>query len=125
MAQLSIEPGILDITARQGKDWIFKITVRDAAGDLVDLNGYQAAWQARGMSGAASTAAVTKTSAAGGGITIAAGAVAQQVTVTVLAAETKDIATGAYAHELELTEPDGGKPPFLAGRLTVTAEVVR
>lgn len=121
MAHLSIEPGALDITARQGKDWVIKITVKDSDGTPLDLTGYSAAWQARAMNGAASTAAISKTSMLGGGITIA-GSV---ITVTVPATDTAGVPTGAYAHELELTEPDGGKPPFLGGRLTVTAEVVR
>lgn len=124
-ATLKIEPATLDIIAQQGKDWVIKVTVKDSAGALTNLNGYSAAWQVRAAGGSASTATISKTSAQGGGIVIASGAVADQITITVPASQTKDVAAGSYAHEIELTEPGGGRPPFVMGRLAVTNEVVR
>lgn len=118
MATLSITAGTLDINAQQGKTWRIVVTVRDAAGQLVNFTGYSARWQVRSIH---SGDAVLDLSV-GSGITLNSSGV---ITLVASAAQTAAIVPSSYVHEIELTEPSGGVPPFLAGRLVVAAEVVR
>lgn len=119
MASISITPGTLDITAAQGKTWTIAITVRDANNALINFTGYSAAWQVR--SSATATTPILSL-ANGSGITLNASGV---ITITATATQTAAIAASTYVHELELTDPSGNKPPFLAGILKVTAEIAR
>lgn len=119
MTSLSIVPGTLDITAAQGKTWSISITVRDANNALINFTGYSATWQVR--SNAASTAPILSLTV-GSGITLNSVGV---ITLTASAAQTAAIAASTYVHELELTDPSGNKPPFLAGLLQVISEIVR
>lgn len=122
MAALNIEPGTLDIQARQGKTWTIYLTVRDSTGALVNLNGYSARWQARDPR---KPGKAVLDLGVGTGITITPGAVERQITIIVSATTTSSIPALSYRHEVELTEPGGAKPPFLSGILQVTGEVVR
>lgn len=120
MTALNITPGTLDIKAAQGKTWTMVITVRDGLGNLKDLTGYAARWQVRATAGASKP--VLSLSSEEAGITLSS---AGLMTITATAAQTRTIPASNYVHEIELTEPGGAIPPFLAGKLTVTAEVVR
>ena len=119
MTALSITPGTLDITATQGKTWSIVITVRDNAGELKDLTGYTARWQVRSSAGDSKKVLSLTT---GSGITLTSQGL---ITLTATAAQTSAIPASNYVHEIELTEPGGAIPPFLAGKLVVQAEVVR
>ena len=118
MATLSITPGVLDISAQQGKTWVISITVRDSNNALINFTGYTARWQVRAKP---SSPAVLDLST-GSGITLNSSGV---ITITASAALTAAVNASSYLHEIELTEPAGTIPPFLAGRLLVTAEVVK
>lgn len=118
MAELTIIPGTLDITASQGKTWTIAITVRDSAGTLINFTGYQAKWQIRAKPASNLILELTN----GSGITLTSSGV---ITITASAAQTAAIPASNYQHEIELTEPAGTIPPFLAGTLNVKAEIVR
>jgi hypothetical protein len=120
MAELSITPGSLNITAQQGKTWRVELTVTDSDGGLVDLDGYSASWQARLNSNAEDTL-FSVTSASG----ISLGGSAGTITALLSDELTATFPTRTYVHEFELEQPNGEKSPFLAGTLTVTAEFVR
>ncbi len=119
MANLSIVSGVLDIIASQGKTWTISITVRDAGNNLVNFTGYSARWDVRVNPYSVDTVLSLSN---GSGITLTANGV---ITLTATAAQTADIPASSYVHEIELTDPTGAKPPFLAGNLKVVAEVVR
>lgn len=119
MANLSIVSGALDIIAAQGKTWTIVVTVKDGGGNLIDFTGYSARWQVRSEA-SSSTPVLSLTN--GSGITLGANGV---ITLTASAAQTAAIPASGYVHEIELTDPSGAKPPFLAGSLKVVAEVVR
>ena len=118
MANLSIEPGALDITAWKGTTWRIVQTVRDSTGTVVNLTGYDCAWAMADTYGGTAVLAST----VGTGITL--GGTAGTITHVVPATATAGVAVGSYVHQYELTEPGGGKPPYLAGIVTVTGEVV-
>ena len=45
MASLSIEPGVLNVTAQAGKTWgPLVFTIVDSTGTVVNLTGYSASW---------------------------------------------------------------------------------
>lgn len=119
MVTLDITPARLDINAAQGKTWTIQITVRNSDQTLVDLTGWSARWQVRVAPYYEQTLLDLTI---GQGITLTALGV---ITLTVTATQTAILIAGHYVHELELTRPDTTKPPFLAGNLTVTPEVVR
>lgn len=119
MANLSIVPGVLDITAAQGKSWTIVVTAKDSNGSLINFTGYSAKWQVRSNAYAPSTVLSLSN---GSGIVLGTNGV---ITITALAAQTAAIPASSYVHEIELTDPSGNKPPFLAGNLKVVAEVVR
>jgi len=117
MTTLSIEPGVLDITAQQGKTWRIVVSASDPSGAPIDFTGYQAEWQVRRSY--TSPALVTLTDE--DGITLGVGT----LTVLLDAAATAGIDTGQYVHEIELIQPNLERPPFLRGTLTVSPEVVK
>lgn len=119
MANLSISPGVLHITAMQGKTWSIVVTVKDSAGQLFDLTGYSARWQVRSTVG---TKPVVLDLQVGSGITIDPAGLIQ---ITATPEQTAAINPSNYRHEIELVEPDGTVPPFLAGNLLVQSEVVK
>jgi hypothetical protein len=120
MAELSIVPGVLNITAQQGKTWRIAFTLTDSDGDLVNLGGYSASWQAR-INSTSDDALFTATSASG----ISLGGSAGTLTAVLSDELTATFPTRTYVHEFELEQPSGEKAPFLAGTLTVTAEFVK
>lgn len=118
MANLSIEPGDLNVTAWRGTTWRITQTVRDSGGNLVNLTGYDCTWAMASQYGGSAVL----TSTVGTGITL--GGTAGTITHVVSATATAGVAIGEYVHQYELTEPSGGKPPFTAGVITVKGEVV-
>lgn len=120
MTELNITPGALNITAQQGKTWRVELTVTDPDGDLVDLDGYSASWQAR-LNNLSDDALFMVTSASG----ITLGGSAGTITAVLSDELTATFPTRTYVHEFELEQPNGEKSPFLAGTLRVTAEFVR
>lgn len=120
MATLSITAGVLDIIASQGKTWAITITARDANNNLVDFSGYSAQWHVR--QNASDTNAILSLATSGSGITMSSLGV---ITITASATQTAAIPASSYLHELEITDPSGNKPPFLAGNLKVVAEIVK
>jgi hypothetical protein len=117
MTTLSIEPGVLDITAQQGKTWRIVVSATDSSGDPINFSGYAAEWQLRRSYG--TPALITLTD--GDGITLSSGS----VTIVVDATTTAALDTGSYVHEIELIQPDLERPPFIRGTLTVSPEVVK
>lgn len=117
MTTLSIEPGVLNITAQQGKTWRIVVSASDSSGASINFAGYSAEWQLRRSYG--TPALITLTD--GDGITLTTGT----VTIVVDAATTAELETGGYVHEIELIQPNLERPPFLRGTLTVSPEVVK
>lgn len=115
MSNLALTSDVLDIAAEQGKDWEFLITIEGA----VDLAGYRVRWQLRTSADDADI--VLERDSAQGQITIAG----DSFTFLVPAALNASITPRRYVHAFELIEPDGGKPPFIAGTFTVQPGVVR
>jgi hypothetical protein len=123
MATLDASPGRLDLTFTQGKTWDVTLTVRDSDGGLVDLSGYACTWALRTDYGAA-TATVSAAAAGTAGATVMGGT-AGTIALSVPPSVTAGVAVASYVHEFELTDGSGAKPPFVAGSVQVTAEVVR
>jgi hypothetical protein len=117
VSALSIEPGLLNITAQQGKTWRIAVSASDSSGAPIDFSGYQAEWQVRRSYD--TPAIVTLTDA--DGITLGPGT----LTILLDAEATAEIQTGQYVHEIELIQPNLERPPFLRGTLTVSPEVVK
>lgn len=117
MSTLSIEPGLLNITAQQGKTWRISVSASDSGGQPLDFTGYHAEWQVRRSYNTPALVTLTDED----GITFGAGT----ITIVLEAAETAALDTGQYVHEIELIQPNLERPPFLRGTLTVTPEVVK
>lgn len=115
MSNLTLTSDVLDITAEQGKDWEFLITIEGS----VNLAGYRVRWQLR--TSADGSAIVLERDSLRGEISIAG----DSFTFLVPATLNASITPRRYVHAFELIEPDGGKPPFLAGTFTVQPGVVR
>jgi len=114
---LSIEPGVLDITAQQGKTWRIVVSATDSSGAPINFSGYQAEWQVRRSYNTEALLTLTEDD----GITLATGT----LTIVVAASVTAGFSTGGYVHEIELIQPNLERPPFIRGTLTVTPEVVK
>jgi hypothetical protein len=118
MATLDIVSGVLNINASQGKTWTVTINVTNSAGSAVNLTGYSAKWQIRETPASSAVLSLAN----GSGITLTSGGV---ITMTASSTATAAIPAGSYAHEIELIEPSGAIPPFLAGNVIVLPEIVQ
>lgn len=118
MAELSILPGTLNVRAQKGKTWTVPFTIRDDTGALVNLTGYSIAWALSESFGAAALLSATTSDYLTLNGALGTGSLSIPPSITV------GIAVGNYVHEFELTEPSGGKPPFITGLWTVTGEGV-
>jgi hypothetical protein len=115
MSDLALTSDVLNIVAEQGKDWEFLVTIEGN----VNLAGYRVRWQLRTSADDADI--VLERDSASGEITI----IGDSFTFLVPAAVTASVTARRYVHGFELIEPDGGKPPFIAGTFTVQPGVVR
>lgn len=119
MANISIEPGTLNVTATKGTTWKITQTIRSLeTGQLVNLTGYDCNWAM------AETYGGTAIASAGTASGLVLGGTAGTITHVVSSTITAGMAIGQYVHQYELIEPDGEKPPHLIGTIKVTGEVV-
>lgn len=107
----------------QGADWFLNVNYDNPDGTPVNLAGYSGALQLRSYPDA-STAVLSLTSSAGGGITITA--VSGLVAIHATAAQTRAIDEGTYYYDLEITDTFTGiVTRLIQGQAVVSAEVTR
>lgn len=123
MANLDASPGVLNLTLAQGKTWDLLLTLRDSDAALVDLSGYSCSWQVRETPSASTAVVSASVGGTAGAITM--GGTAGTIRLVVPSTVTAGVAAGPYAHEFELVDGSGARPPFVGGAVTVTAEVVK
>lgn len=107
----------------QGADWFLDVNYDNPNGTPVNLTGYTAALQLRSTP-ADSTAVLSLTSAAGGGITITP--LTGLVSIHATANQTTIIDEGTYYYDLEITDAyTGVVTRLIQGQAIVSAEVTR
>jgi hypothetical protein len=112
-----------NVVIDQGANWFLNVNYNNPNGTPVNLAGYSGALQMRSYPDA-STAVLSLTSAAGGGITITA--ITGLVAISATAAQTRAIDEGTYYYDLEITDTFTGVVTRLVqGQAVVSAEVTR
>lgn len=114
-----INPGTYDITAWQGADYDKTFTVTQG-GTALNWTGYTARMQVRE---AADATATLLSLTSGSGITL--GGTAGTVAITITAAQSAAIPSGAYAYDLELVSSGLQVTRLLQGAFIVSGNVTR
>lgn len=115
-----MNPGVYNITAKQGATFALQVNWKDATGATVDLTGYTARMMVRYK--ADSPNVLLELSTANGGIVL--GGVPYNLVGSASRAEMQDLAAGTYIYDLELTAGSEDYP-LLQGRFVVTGSAVR
>jgi hypothetical protein len=112
-----------NVVIDQGANWFLNVNYDNPDGTPVNLAGYSGALQMRSYPDA-STAVLSLTSAAGGGITITAAT--GLVAIAATATQTRAIDEGTYYYDLEITDTfTGVVTRLIQGQAVVSAEVTR
>ena len=112
-----------NVVIDQGANWFLNVNYNNPNGTPVNLSGYSGALQMRSYPDA-STAVLSLTSAAGGGITITA--LTGLVAIAATATQTRAIDEGTYYYDLEITDTfTGVVTRLIQGQAVVSAEVTR
>lgn len=109
-----------NFTIFQGDDHSFSVTIKDAAGAVIDLTGWDFKLQAREDYDTEDT---VLNLSVGSGIEFVAGT--GVVTVSIGAAASADIAAGFYVYDLERTDDAGLKRKIVFGKMEVLSEVTK
>lgn len=114
-----MEPATYNFTIYQGKTFERQMTLKDAAGKVIDLSDYLARMTIRRTHGSAALLSLTQ--AAGGGITVAA--TSPNLTLKITAAQTAALNFEFAIYDLEIESPGGTVDALLEGRITFHKEV--
>ncbi len=110
----------MDFLLYAGDTKALEVTVRDAAGDVVDVTGATIRWQLAEAPG--EPALVSKTTVGAGGVSIVNGAQGR-FDVAIAAGDTDDL-DGVYYHEAEVELLDGTVATVLAGFATIARTLI-
>ena len=105
----------VNLLVDQGATFSTAVTLTDDDGNLVDLDGYQAAGQIRKH----------YTSSNSTSLTITLGGANGTVTMSLSANATANLVAGRYVYDVELTTPSGDVSRIFEGVITVTPQVTR
>lgn len=102
-----------------GESKVITVTVKDAAGALVDIGGASIEWIAKRSEDDA-VGLITKTTAAGGGITILDQTTHKgEFTITLVPADTQSLGGASYYHEAEVTDIATDVSTVMRGIVTI------
>lgn len=110
-----------NILIDQGSTYTLALNYKDSAGTAINLTGYTAAMQIRNTVDSATTVLSLSSPSNGIVITGATGL----ITITVTAAQTRDMIANTYVYDLEITSGSGIVTRLVQGSVIVSAEVTR
>jgi len=111
---------VKNLVIDQGTTFSLTITVADANGNEIDLDGYTARAQLRKSYGATSYTAFT--------VTISENTTTGELTISLTDTQTSALKAGRYVYDVEIVAPVADGSPVtrvLEGIITVTPEVTR
>lgn len=111
---------VKNLVIDQGTTFSLTITVADANGNEIDLDGYTARAQLRKSYGATSYTAFT--------VTVAEDTTTGELTISLTDTQTSALKAGRYVYDVEIVAPVADGSPVtrvLEGIITVTPEVTR
>lgn len=122
MAQVTNQPGALDITIQQGGTFNLILLWQDQNGNAINLTGYSADMRIKSAAGASTT--LHESSTANGEITLSTNGTGS-ITILIAAATTAAFNWLSAVYDLKMTDGSGNIIYLVAGAAVLNAQVTQ